>query len=148
MAGTCRVSRTDGAIGSPEQRRFPGSRGHRALSRQFGLTSAPIVPHFVHTMRGPKDGIVMSPGRWSTLRITSCRHCLHMMSSERTPFSRMFATSIGTIGSVERGRAISSVYDASPMKKAPASAPRLCGPACWGAKAFGLRASRHRERCR
>jgi hypothetical protein len=43
-------------------------------SIQFGRTSAPIVPHFVHTMREPKDGAVRSPGRWSTFMITSCRH--------------------------------------------------------------------------
>jgi hypothetical protein len=40
-------------------------------SRQFGRTSAPMVPHFVHTMRGPNEGTVKSPGRWSTFMITS-----------------------------------------------------------------------------
>jgi hypothetical protein len=42
---------------------------HRGdFSRQFGRASVPIVPHFVHTMRGPNDGTVRSPGRWSTRR--------------------------------------------------------------------------------
>jgi hypothetical protein len=41
--------------------------------RQFGRTSAPMVPHFVHTILGPNDGTVTSPGRWSTFMITSCR---------------------------------------------------------------------------
>jgi SWI2/SNF2 ATPase len=44
------------------------------LSSQFGRTSAPIVPHFVHTIFGPNEGTVTSPGRWSTFMITSCRH--------------------------------------------------------------------------
>jgi hypothetical protein len=35
----------------------------RTFSRQFGLTSAPIIPQLVHTMRGPNDGTVTSPGR-------------------------------------------------------------------------------------
>jgi hypothetical protein len=29
------------------------NRSYLATSRQFGRTSAPLVPHFVHTMRGP-----------------------------------------------------------------------------------------------
>jgi hypothetical protein len=48
--------------------------GHpRSRSRQFGRTSAPMVPHFVHTILGPNDGTVTSPERWSTFVITSCR---------------------------------------------------------------------------
>jgi len=34
-------------------------------SRQLGRTSPPIVPHFVHTIFGPNDGTVRSPGWWS-----------------------------------------------------------------------------------
>jgi hypothetical protein len=71
-------------------------------SRQFGLRSAPIIPHFVHTMRGPNDGTVRSLGRWSTFTITRCRQLWHWTSSDRTPFWRMFAKSIGSIGSVMR----------------------------------------------
>jgi hypothetical protein len=35
----------------------------RSRSGQFGLTSAPMVPHFVHTIRGMNDVTVRSPGR-------------------------------------------------------------------------------------
>jgi hypothetical protein len=48
--------------------------GKAARALSAGLTSAPIVPHFVHTMRGPNDGTVRSPGMWSTFMIVSCRH--------------------------------------------------------------------------
>ncbi len=44
---------------------------HVPRSRQFGLTSAPMVPHLVQTIFGPNDGMARSPGRWSTFRITS-----------------------------------------------------------------------------
>src|SRR5262249_9912700 len=54
-------------------------------SSQFGRTSAPTVPHLVHTMRGPNDGTVRSPGRWATLTITRWRQLLHWTSSDRTP---------------------------------------------------------------
>jgi hypothetical protein len=47
---------------------------YRPRSCQFGRASAPIVPHLVHTMRGLNVGTVRSPGRWSTLTITRCRH--------------------------------------------------------------------------
>jgi hypothetical protein len=59
----------------------PASR-HRALQLsvcglfwRFGLTSAPMVTHFVHTMRGPNVGTVRSPGRWSTVTTLSARKC-------------------------------------------------------------------------
>jgi|HubBroStandDraft_6_1064221.scaffolds.fasta_scaffold681470_2 hypothetical protein len=57
--------------------------GLRRRSCQFGRTSAPIAPHLVHTMRGPNEGTVRSPGRWSTLTITRCRQLWHWTSSER-----------------------------------------------------------------
>jgi hypothetical protein len=38
----------------------------RSRSGQSGLTSAPTIPHFVHTIRGINEGTVRSPGRWST----------------------------------------------------------------------------------
>ena len=44
------------------------SRG--GCSFQFGRASAPMIPHLVHTMRGPKDGTVISPRRWSTFITT------------------------------------------------------------------------------
>ena len=43
-------------------------------SFQFGRASAPMVPHFVHTIRGPNEGTVRSPGRWSTFMTIVCRH--------------------------------------------------------------------------
>jgi hypothetical protein len=63
---------------------------YRPRSIQFGRTLAPIVPHLVHTMRGPNDGTVRSPGGWSTSTITRWR----WTSRERTPFSRMFAKAV------------------------------------------------------
>jgi hypothetical protein len=33
----------------------------RSRSGQFGLTSAPMVPHFVHSIRGSNDFTVRSP---------------------------------------------------------------------------------------
>jgi hypothetical protein len=41
-----------------------------AFSSQFGRTSAPMVPHFVHTIFGPSEGTGTSPGRRSTFMIT------------------------------------------------------------------------------
>jgi hypothetical protein len=51
---------------SPDVRRSVPGRGvarYLPRSRQFGLTSAPTIPHLVHTMRGPNDGTVRSPGK-------------------------------------------------------------------------------------
>jgi hypothetical protein len=62
---------TDTGHGTAASRRL--DRHRRSRSRQFGRTSAPMVPHFVHTF-GPNDGTVTSPGRWSTFMITSCKH--------------------------------------------------------------------------
>jgi hypothetical protein len=39
----------------------PRLNHRRSRSGQFGLTSAPMVPHFVHTMRGSNDFTVRSP---------------------------------------------------------------------------------------
>jgi hypothetical protein len=50
---------------------------HRSHSRQFGRTSAPIIPHFVQTIFGPNDGTVSPPDRWSTFMITRCRQLWH-----------------------------------------------------------------------
>jgi hypothetical protein len=92
-----------------------------APSRQFGRTSAPIVPHFVHTIRGLKDGTVRSPGRWSTFTITSCRHWWHWTASDRTPFSRMLESVIGSTGPLKRDRAITTA------PRAPAASPGCAG---------------------
>jgi hypothetical protein len=40
---------------------------YRSRSRQFGRTSAPTIPHFVHTIRGPNDGTGTSSGHVSAL---------------------------------------------------------------------------------
>jgi hypothetical protein len=68
-----------------------------------------MVPHFVQTMRGPNDGTVMSPGRWSTFMIASWRHCGHRTASDLTPFWRMLARSIGWIGSLKESYGDSEV---------------------------------------
>jgi hypothetical protein len=65
-----------------------------------------MVPHFVQTMRGPNEGTVRSPGRWSTLMIISCRHWWHWTASDSTPFSRMLPSVVGSIGSLNRDLAI------------------------------------------
>jgi hypothetical protein len=75
-------------------------------SRQFGRTSAPMVPHFVQIIFGRNDGTVRSAGRWSTFMIISCRHWWHWIASDRTPLARMLPRSIGSIGSLKRERAI------------------------------------------
>jgi hypothetical protein len=47
-------------------------RGSLLRSRQFGRTSAPTIPHFVHTIGGPKDGTGTSSGHGSALKIARC----------------------------------------------------------------------------
>jgi hypothetical protein len=66
-------------------------------SFQLGLTSAPTMPHFVQTMRGPNSRTRRSPGYLSTLRLTSWRQPKHMTRSDPTPFWRMLVRSIGSI---------------------------------------------------
>jgi hypothetical protein len=73
----------------------------RRLGRALARTSAPMVPHFVHTMRGPNVGTVRSPARWSTFKSTSCRHCWHWTASDRTPSSPVLESIIGSIGSLK-----------------------------------------------
>jgi hypothetical protein len=45
----------------------PGPLSRAGCSRQFGRASAPMMPQFVHTMRGPNDGTGMSLGQLSAL---------------------------------------------------------------------------------
>jgi hypothetical protein len=59
-----------------------------------------MLPHFMRTIFDPNVGTVRWPGRWSTLRIT-CRHWWQWIASERTPFARMLARSIGLIRIME-----------------------------------------------
>jgi hypothetical protein len=74
----------------------------RSRSGQSGLTSAPTIPHFVHTIRRINEGTVRSPGRWSTFMVLSWWHRWHRNASDRTPLLRMFAMVIGSIGSLKR----------------------------------------------
>src|SRR5271154_2608742 len=93
-------------------------------------------------MRGSKDFTVRTPGRSSTFKITWCRHCQHCTSSERTPFSRMLARSIRSIGSSERlvaivnplSFAITNLEHAAPFLCVEQRRPRDPGPArsAWG----------------
>jgi hypothetical protein len=64
--------------------------------------AARAVQECVHTIRRPNDGTVRSPGRWSTFTITRCRQLWHWTSSDRTPFWRMFAKSIGWLPGNQR----------------------------------------------
>jgi hypothetical protein len=64
------------------------------------LTFALAVPHFVHFIRSPSEGTVRSPGRWPTFMIFSWWQLMHQISSDRTLLARMFAKSIGSIGSL------------------------------------------------
>jgi hypothetical protein len=63
---------------------------HRPRSFQFGLTSAPMVPYCVHTMRGSNDFTARPPARRSALKIISLRHWERRTARDRTPFSRTF----------------------------------------------------------
>src|SRR5436190_4130156 len=70
------ADRVDPRLDQPHRARgfFMTLAAHFHRPCQFGRASAPIVPHFVQTMRGPNEGTVRSPGRWS-LTATSIR-CL------------------------------------------------------------------------
>jgi hypothetical protein len=67
-------------------------------------------------------GTVRSPGRWSTLTITRCRHWLHWTSSERTPLARIFARSIGSMGSLRQRGVIVVGFEAALARRR-----RRCG---------------------
>jgi hypothetical protein len=79
--------------------------GAQALARggcscQCGRASAPMMPQFVHTMRGPNVGTGTWSGQRSALRIVLWWHCQHVTSSDRTPLARMLPSVIGSIGSL------------------------------------------------
>jgi hypothetical protein len=44
------------------------------FSSQFGRASAPMIPHLVHTIRGPNTGTRTSSGQRSALKIASWLH--------------------------------------------------------------------------
>jgi hypothetical protein len=71
-------------------------------SRQFGRASPPIIPHFVHTMRGPNVGTGTSSGQRSALSTAWWWHTQQHTSSDRTPLARMLPSVIGSIGSLMR----------------------------------------------
>jgi len=66
-------------------------------SRQFGRTSAPIMPHPVQTMRGPNAGTGAVSGYAATLNTTIRGQALQYTMSERTPFARMLPSVMGAI---------------------------------------------------
>jgi hypothetical protein len=80
------------------------SRG--GCSCQFGRASAPMIPQFVHTIRGPDVRTGTSSDHGSALRIARWWHCQHDTSSDRTPLARMLASVIGSIGLLMRLTAI------------------------------------------
>jgi hypothetical protein len=73
-------------------------RGHRRRRLPIGTPSGA-------RKRAPSDRRV----RWSTFMITLWWHCGHWTASDLTPFSRMLARSIGSIGSLKRERAINRI---------------------------------------
>jgi hypothetical protein len=103
---------------------------HRFLSGQLGRTSAPIVPHFVHTMRGWNDFTERSPGDAGThdrrfqgtaRRLASVTTPCHSRNSSRG------AREIATTGVRSFSRAVShkfAIVSASSKQKGPA----LAGP--------------------
>jgi hypothetical protein len=58
-------------------------------SCQCGRASAPMMPHRVHTMRGPNDGTVTWSGHGSALRIVRWWHCQHDTLIDDTPLRKM-----------------------------------------------------------
>jgi hypothetical protein len=81
----------------------PSKVSHVDFSRQFGRASAPIMPHLVHTMRGPNMGTGTLSGHRPAHRMARWWHCQHDTSSDRTPLARMLPSVIGSIGSLKRG---------------------------------------------
>jgi hypothetical protein len=74
----------------------PGAgRRYHPFSRQFGRASAPTIPHFVQTIRGPNTGTGTSSDHGSALKIALWWHCQHDTSSDRTLFARMLPSVIG-----------------------------------------------------
>jgi hypothetical protein len=67
-------------------------------SRQFGRTSAPTMPHFVQTMRGPNQRTLLA---WEFVGIDD-----KVTSNDRTPFCRVLARSIGLTLYLNHGGAI------------------------------------------
>jgi hypothetical protein len=68
----CCSNRPVGSTGGLHE--LPGRRSYRPRSRQFGRTSAPRVPHFEHSIRGPNRGTGTSSGQGSALKIASWWH--------------------------------------------------------------------------
>jgi hypothetical protein len=54
-----------------------------------------MMPHRVHTMRGPNAGTGTSSGQLSALRIARWWHIQQHTSSDRTPLARMLPRVIG-----------------------------------------------------
>jgi hypothetical protein len=77
---------------------LPARQIYRSRSRQFGRTSAPMMPQRVHTIRGPNVGTGTSSDHWSALKIARWWHCQQYTSSDRTPFARMLPSVTGSMG--------------------------------------------------
>jgi hypothetical protein len=54
-------------------------------------------PHAEHRSFRPTSGTGVSAGHRCTSSTPSCRHLAHVATTEWTPFSRMFASVIGSI---------------------------------------------------
>jgi hypothetical protein len=61
-----------------------------------------MIPHLVHTIRGPNTGTGTSSGHAAALMIASWWHRCQDTTSEWTPFARMLPRVIGWIGSLKR----------------------------------------------
>jgi hypothetical protein len=64
-----------------------------------------MMPHRVHTMRGPNVRTVTWSGQQSALRIASWWQFQHDTSSERTPLARMLPSVMGGPAG-DRGRLV------------------------------------------
>src|SRR5580704_6669482 len=68
--------------------------GHEQLG--LARASAPMIPHWVQTIRSLNAGIGTSSGHGSALSVARWWwHCQHDTSSDRTPLARMLPRVIG-----------------------------------------------------
>jgi hypothetical protein len=67
-----------------------------------------MIPHRVHTMRGPNVGTGTWSGQGSALKIARWWHCQQHTSSDRTPLARMLPRVIGG-PAWDRGRGLMSL---------------------------------------
>jgi hypothetical protein len=77
------------AFSSPHRHCAPLRLSRGGCSCQCGRASVPMIPQFVQTMRGPKDGTGTSSDHGSALRIARWWQIQQHTSSDRTPLARM-----------------------------------------------------------